>query len=203
MAMQRVKIDPLKRVPFYLYVDEFQNFAGGNFESILSESRKYKLGLHLTHQFTSQLPEELLSAVFGNVGTMAAFSVGAQDARILQNEFAPYFEENDLISLRRFQIYLKLMIDGQTSKPFSASVPRPWIPEESLIPGPNKNKEAVVKMSRETYGTDKKFVEDKIRRWVEFEFDRGKAIANEKRLEESKNASKDGKIPLSGETVNN
>jgi len=178
MAMQRIKIPSQERKPFYLYVDEFQNFAGGNFESILSESRKYKLGLHLTHQFTSQLPEELMSAIFGNVGTMAAFSVGAQDAKTLETEFAPYFDENDLISLRKFQIYIKLMIDGQTSKPFSATVPRPWIAEEALIHKTN-NKEKVVQMSRDKYGTDRSYVEDKIRKWVEFEFDKGKAVAQQ------------------------
>mgnify|MGYP004000375445 FL=1 len=178
MAMQRIKIPSQERKPFYLYVDEFQNFAGGNFESILSESRKYKLGLHLTHQFTSQLPEELMSAIFGNVGTMAAFSVGAQDAKTLETEFAPYFDENDLISLRKFQIYIKLMIDGQTSKPFSATVPRPWIAEEALIHKTN-NKEKVVQMSRDKYGTDRSYVEDKIRKGVEFEFDKGKAVAQQ------------------------
>ena len=178
MAMQRIKIDPQQRKPFYLYVDEFQNFAGGNFESILSESRKYKLGLHLTHQFTSQLPEELLSAVFGNVGTVAAFSVGAQDAKILETEFSPYFDENDLISLRKFQIYIKLMIDGQTSKPFSATVPRPWIAEESLITKTG-NRQKALDFSRLTYGADRQYVEDKIRKWVEFKFDKGVAVAQE------------------------
>jgi hypothetical protein len=195
MAMQRIKIPPKERNPFYLYVDEFQNFAGGNFESILSESRKYKLGLHLTHQFTSQLPEDLLSAIFGNVGTIASFSVGAQDAKLLETEFAPYFDENDLISLRKFQIYLKLMVDGQTSKPFSATVPRPWIPEETMI-YKTKNKEATVKQSREKYGTDREYVEEKIRRWVEFDFDRGKAIAQGYKKEKRVGDKKDGKISL-------
>ena len=119
-----------------------------------------------------------MSAIFGNVGTMAAFSVGAQDAKTLETEFAPYFDENDLISLRKFQIYIKLMIDGQTSKPFSATVPRPWIAEEALIHKTN-NKEKVVQMSRDKYGTDRSYVEDKIRKWVEFEFDKGKAVAQQ------------------------
>lgn len=180
MTMQRVRLAPEKRLPFYLYVDEFQNFAGGNFESILSESRKYRLGLHLTHQFTSQLPEELLSAVFGNVGTMAAFAIGAQDAKTLQTEFAPYFDENDLISLRKFQVYMKLMIDGQTSRPFSAMVPRPWLPEETLIHKTNFKQQAI-DYSRQTYGVDRTGVEEKIRKWVEFDFDKGKAIAMQHR----------------------
>ncbi|MEN9389560.1 MAG: hypothetical protein RLY61_644, partial [Candidatus Parcubacteria bacterium] len=126
MALRRAELEPAKRNPFYLYVDEFQNFVGGDFESILSESRKYGVGLHLTHQYTSQLPEALQNAVFGNVGTIASFSLGAQDARLLETEFEPYFTHQDLISLERFQIYIKLMIDGMTSQPFSARILLPW-----------------------------------------------------------------------------
>ncbi|MBI2414447.1 type IV secretion system DNA-binding domain-containing protein, partial [candidate division WWE3 bacterium] len=179
MTMQRVKIpNPQDRKPFYLYVDEFQNFAGGEFESILSESRKYKLGLYLTHQYTNQLPEELLSAVFGNVGTIAAFGVGAPDAKILETEFAPYFDQNDLISLQKFQIYMKLMIDGQTSKPFSAEIFRPWLPEDAIV-AKTTNKVRAIENSRQTYGTPRDHVEEKIRKWVEFPFDKGKAVARE------------------------
>jgi len=196
MAMQRVKILSHERRPFYLYVDEFQNFAGGEFESILSESRKYKLGLYLTHQFTNQLPEELLSAVFGNVGTIASFSVGAQDAKILETEFAPYFDQNDLISLQKFQIYMKLMIDGETSKPFSAEIFRPWIPEESIVEKTN-NKQLAIERSRARYGTDKAHVEEKIRKWVEFQFDKGKAVAKEYN---SKDPSRSEGTVYSGDT---
>src|SRR3989304_1453227 len=86
MALQRANLSYTERKPFYLYVDEFQNFATGSFEEILSESRKYRLGLYLTHQFTAQLPENLLDAVFGNVGTIATFSVGAPDAHAMSLE---------------------------------------------------------------------------------------------------------------------
>jgi hypothetical protein len=190
-AMQRVKIPQEERKPFYLYVDEFQNFAGGDFESILSESRKYKLGLYLTHQYTSQLEEELLSAVFGNVGTIATFGLGAPDAQVLENEFAPYFDFDDIISLQAFHIYIKLMVKGQTSKPFSAVIPRPWIPEEA-VGQKMGNREKVRDYSRQKYGVDRKYVEDKISKWVDYEFDKGKAIAKQYR-DEAKRAALEAK----------
>ena len=179
MALQRVKIPSNERIPFYLYVDEFQNFVTGTFESILSESRKYKLGMYLTHQFTAQLPEELLEAVFGNVGTIAAFSVGAPDAKVLTQEFAPFFEETDLISLERFHIYMKLMIEGMTSFPFSAKILVPWDPASAIVKK-TTNKERVIALSREKYGVDSTYIEDKIRKWVEFKFDKGRAIAEDR-----------------------
>lgn len=178
MALQRARIPYEDRTPFYLYVDEFQNFATGSFEEILSESRKYKLGLYLTHQYTAQLPEEILKAVFGNVGTIAAFALGAPDARVLEHEFAPYFDENDIISLDRFQIYVKLMIDGMTSLPFSARILLPWDPDTSVIPK-TPNKAAVLAKSREKYGVDRAYIEDKITKWIETRFDKGLAIAHE------------------------
>ncbi|MBI2620646.1 ATP-binding protein [candidate division WWE3 bacterium] len=180
MAQQRVKIPSEERRPFYLYVDEFQNFATGSFETILSESRKYGLGLYLTHQFTAQLPEELLKAVFGNVGTIASFSLGAPDALVLESEFAPYFAQNDIISLERFHIYLKLMIDGMTSKPFSAKILLPWEEGGSVVK-PTGNKKEVVEMSRSKYGVDRAYIEDRIAKWTDRVFDKGAAIAEEMR----------------------
>jgi hypothetical protein len=180
MALQRVKIPQEARRPFYLYVDEFQNFATGSFESILSESRKYGLGLYLTHQYTHQLPEDLLKAVFGNVGTIATFSLGAPDAKALANEFAPYFDEEDIISLSRFHIYIKLMMDGMTSVPFSAEILRPWEPDMNIVPKtPNKNR--VIALSREKFGVERSHIEGKINKWVETSFDKGMAIAQENR----------------------
>ena len=178
MAQQRAKIPSQERRPFYLYVDEFQNFTSGSFETILSESRKYGLGLYLTHQFTAQLPEELLKAVFGNVGTIAAFSLGAPDALALESEFAPYFAQNDIISLERFHIYIKLMIDGMTSKPFSAKILLPWLEESAIVP-PTGNKKEVIELSRQKYGTDRLLVEEKVGKWTERVFDKGMAIAEE------------------------
>lgn len=181
MALQRASIPYEQRVPFYLYVDEFQNFATGSFETILSESRKYKLGLYLTHQYTAQLPEELLKAVFGNVGTIATFSLGAPDARALTNEFAPYFDETDIISLERFHIYIKLMIDGMTSLPFSARILLPWDAETCIVPKYN-NKEKVIDLNRRKFGTDRAYVEEKVAKWLETKFDKGMAIALENKM---------------------
>ena len=175
-ALQRAKIPSAERRPFYLYVDEFQNFATGSFESILSESRKYGLGLYLTHQYTAQLPEELLKAVLGNVGTIAAFSLGTPDAKALAGEFAPNFTDTDIISLERFHVYMKLMIDGMTSLPFSAKILRPWVEEECIVPK-SDNKQWVLELSRQKYGVDRQAVEDKVRKWVDTNFDKGMAIS--------------------------
>lgn len=106
---------------FYLYVDEFQNFANASFADILSEARKYKLNLTIAHQYVEQMDEIVRPAVFGNVGTMISFRVGATDAELLEKEFAPQFVIEDLVNLGFTQIYLKLMIDGLSSVPFSAT----------------------------------------------------------------------------------
>jgi len=172
-AMQRVNIPEAERRDFYLYADEFQNFASGSFASILSEARKYRLNLHLTHQYTAQLPESMQDAVFGNIGTMVLFSVGAPDAAILEKEFLPYFTSEDLISLDKYHIYLKLLVDGMTSKPFSAISLAP--PEGQTYQG-----QAAVEHSREIYGRDAAEIEDKIKRWSERVFSLGMAIAEEK-----------------------
>jgi len=183
-ALQRANIPYEDRRPFYLYVDEFQNFATGSFEEILSESRKYKLGLYLTHQFTAQLPEEMLKGVYGNVGTIAAFSLGAPDAVALSTEFAPYFTAEDIISLGRFEMYIKLMIKGMTSIPFSGRIFLPWLEEEVIVPK-TSNKEKAIALSREKYGTDRAYVEEKTKKWVETKFDKGMAIAleNKRKME--------------------
>ncbi len=176
-ALQRARIPYDQRKPFYMYVDEFQNFATGSFEEILSESRKYKLGLYLTHQFTAQLSEELLKAVLGNVGTIATFSLGAGDANVMSYEFSPHFTADDIISLEKFQVYIKLMVNGMTSVPFSARILLPW--EEGYPLPITNNREKAIQMSREKYGVPREFVESKINKWVEFQFDKGTAIAQE------------------------
>ncbi len=187
-ALQRANIPYEKRRPFYLYVDEFQNFATGSFEEILSESRKYKLGLYLTHQFTAQLPEELLKAVYGNVGTIATFSLGAPDAKALANEFAPYFTAEDIISLERFEMYIKLMINGMTSIPFSGRILLPWVKDEAIAPI-TSNREKALALSRQKYGVDKEYVEEKTRKWVDTKFDKGMAIALEYKREGDENTN--------------
>jgi len=105
---------------FYLYVDEFQSFANESFADILSEARKYKLNLTIAHQYIEQMSEEVRAAVFGNVGTMITFRVGAFDAEVLEKEFAPSLTGEDIVNLGAYQIYLRLMIDGIGSHPFSA-----------------------------------------------------------------------------------
>ncbi|MEK7610945.1 MAG: type IV secretion system DNA-binding domain-containing protein [Patescibacteria group bacterium] len=185
MAMQRVKLPPEQRADFYLYVDEFQNFASGAFSSILSEARKYRLSLHMTHQYTAQLPEEVSEAVFGNVGTMVVFGVGAPDAHVLAPEFAPYFEENDLISLERHHAYVKMMINGMTEAPFSAVTDPP--PSD-----PAGFREEVRNKSWAKYSTDSKLVEDRIGRWTERQFDLGMAIAEETKAKETAASEMEG-----------
>lgn len=110
-----------KLPPFYLFVDEFQSFADKSFADILSEARKYKLCLTMAHQYIEQMEDEVREAVFGNVGTMVSFRVGAYDAEVLEKEYAPVFIAEDIVNLGRFQMYLKLMIDSVTSQPFSAT----------------------------------------------------------------------------------
>lgn len=146
---------------FYLYVDEFQSFANKSFADILSEARKYKLNLTIAHQYIEQMSEEVRAAVFGNVGTMISFRVGAVDAEIFEKEYAPTFTAEDLVNLGFTQIYLKLMIDGVSSQPFSAtSLP----PIESKHPS---IKDDVITFSREHYGSPRSLVEEKIKQWHE------------------------------------
>ena len=119
-ALHRVKQSEESRKPFYLYVDEMHSFVSLSFADILAEARKYKLGLFLAHQYIDQLNEKIRSAIFGNVGTVISFRVGAADAEYLAKEFYPTFDEQDLIHLPKYSMYIKLMIDGATSMPFSA-----------------------------------------------------------------------------------
>ena len=119
-ALHRAKQPEESRKPFYLYVDEMHSFVSLSFSDILAEARKYKLGLFLAHQYIDQLNEKIRSAIFGNVGTVIVFRVGATDAEYLAKEFYPVFGEQDLIHLPKYSMYLKLMIDGASSVPFSA-----------------------------------------------------------------------------------
>ncbi len=164
-AMERVRIPEDERKDFYLYVDEFQNFATDSFVNILSEARKYRLDLTIAHQYVGQLVTDnntaVRDAVFGNVGTMVTFRVGAADAEFLEQEFIPEFEQNDLIRLPNYNIYIKLMIDGITSRPFSAVTIAP-----SPISSDNAKRSEIVKSSREKYTHSKKSVEDEINRWA-------------------------------------
>jgi len=160
-AMERVDIPEKERQDFYLYVDEFQNFATESFANILSEARKYRLNLIVAHQYIEQLDEETVRpAIFGNVGTMIIYRVGAKDAEFMENEFMPTFTIQDLVNLTKFQIYLKLMIDGVSSNPFSANT----LPPFALTTG---NNEKVIKVSRERYAVPRAVIEEKVIKWSE------------------------------------
>jgi len=152
----------LKSLPsFYLYVDEFQSFANESFADILSEARKYKLSLTIAHQYIEQMSEEVKAAVFGNVGTMISFRVGAFDAEILEKEFAPVFIAEDVVNLGFTQIYLKLMIDGVSSQPFSAtSLPPIKKPDISF-------RDDIIEHSRKAFARPRVEVEEAIRKWHE------------------------------------
>jgi DNA helicase HerA-like ATPase len=154
-AMSRADIPEDDRRPFYLYVDEVHNFLTLAFADILSESRKYGLNLILAHQYIGQLDEKVRSAIFGNVGTIVSFRAGAEDARPLAREFYPVFGAGDLIALPRYHIYLKLMIDGTTSRPFSARTLPPPTAGVSI-------KREIVELSRIKYGRPRAEVESEM-----------------------------------------
>jgi hypothetical protein len=151
-ALGRVHLPIADRYPFHLYIDEMHSFLTLSFADILSESRKYGLSLFLTHQYIDQLHEKIRNAILGNVGTLIAFRIGATDAAILEQEFAPVFTSEDLVSLPRYSIYIKLLIDGTTSQPFSALTLPPQIATVSL-------KEKVIEHSRRKFGRERTMVE--------------------------------------------
>ncbi len=158
-AMGRVDTEEDKRKDFYLYVDEFQNFSTESFANILSEARKYRLNLILANQYIMQLDEVVRDAIFGNVGTIVSFRVGATDAEYLEKEFEPVFTMNDIVNLPKYNIYLKLMIDGISGDAFSAT---------TLPPIERKyadSTDTVIKVSRERYAQDRESVEKKIAMW--------------------------------------
>jgi len=157
-ALERVDLPADERNDFYLFVDEFQNFATDSFAKILSEARKFRLDLCMTNQYIDQLPLTVRQAIFGNVGTLGSFVVSQSDAAILEKEFAPGVTSEDLVSLDAHSMYLKLCIDGMTSNTFSARSLPPRYEPFGL-----KNK--VIERSREKYGTAKDVIEDKIIRW--------------------------------------
>lgn len=147
-AMARVGIPEEERRDFYLYVDEFQNFATQSFNKILSEARKYRLNLVLANQYIAQIPEDVQKAIFGNCGSMASFIMGADDARVFASEYGGQYTEEDLVSLSRYQIINKLSIDNVTSKPFPATT----LP---LATSRNNNRDKVIRVSRERYAKRK------------------------------------------------
>jgi hypothetical protein len=151
----------MKNIPnFYLYVDEFQNFINDSFAQILSQARKYKLGLIVAHQYVKQMTEIVHDAIFGNVGTMIAYRIGADDADAFEKEFKPTFLPEDFTNIGRFQMYLKLMIDGVTSSAFSATGMGPWpATEKSFVA-------EIIESSRALYSHPRQEVEAHILKWT-------------------------------------
>jgi hypothetical protein len=147
---------------FYLYVDEFQNFATPDFATILSEARKYKLDLTVGHQFVAQLDDKIKEAIFGNVGTMCTFRIGADDAEYLEHQFGPVFTQKDLINLPNFNAYMRLLVKGFPTPPFSMQIDY----EKAFAEPRNKERaQRIREMSRQKYGTAaadiEKFIADR------------------------------------------
>jgi len=144
-AMNRVDRQENDRRDFYLYVDEFQNFATESFIKILSEARKYKLNLTLANQYMAQIPLEVQKAILGNAGSIISFTIGADDARIIMKEFGDVFTDKDLVNLENYQIAVRLMVDAMSGRAFVArTLPLPA--------SRNENREKVIRVSRERWG---------------------------------------------------
>ena len=140
------------RVDFYLYIDEFQNFTTDSISTILSEARKYKLNLIMAHQFIPQLTEEIRDAVLGNVGSMGAFRIGAEDAEFLEKQFEPGFSRFDLVNLDNFRIIVKMMLNNKISTPFKMEIYPPSKGRPEIV-------EIIKKISKLKYGKPKAMVE--------------------------------------------
>ncbi len=159
-AMARADMREEDREDFYFYVDEFQNFATDTFAEILSEARKYRLCLTIAHQYVGQLSDEVRKTVFGNVGSMVSFRVGAEDAVILAEEYTPIFNVRDIINLGVREFYTKLSIDGELTEAFSGSTMDMNYPEVD-------NSQEIIRLSRAAYCRPKDEVETQLRKWDE------------------------------------
>jgi hypothetical protein len=175
MIVSKIQVAALRRqkeltdggqpVDFFLYIDEFQNYVTDSIESILSEARKYRLSLNIAHQYVGQIDSSgkqgsdtnLKDAVFGNVGTMMCYKIGAQDAEYMAKEMSPVFSDQDLINIDAFKAAIKLAINGKPSRPFSLNVVKPWLEK-----GDAEVATAVKQISRLTYGRAVKYVEKEI-----------------------------------------
>ena len=161
-ALKRARMKPEDRKDFYLYVDEFQNFATNSFIKILSEARKYRLNLIVANQFIGQVEEEVKNAVFGNVGTIVSFRVGVTDANYLQHEFTPTFGEDDLLNVERYHSYCKTIVNNEPVPPFSMDMSKDMGKQEAAENA--RVAEIIKEMSRLKYGRDMKLVEAEITR---------------------------------------
>ncbi len=160
-AYSRAELDPAARRPFTLYVDEFQSFVTPAFAELLAEARKYGLALVVAHQHLGQLDDDLRRAVIGNVGTLVAFRLGAEDADVLGSEFEPEISPYDLTRLARYQIAIRLAVDGMTTAPFTATTLPPYGGGERVGHG-----EVIRRASRDRYGCPRAHIEPEMARWA-------------------------------------
>jgi Helicase HerA, central domain len=165
-AMRRQNMTSTERKDFFLYIDEFQNFVTDSIESILSEARKYRLGLVMAHQYLGQLQKSdsltksnlnLKDAIFGNVGTIMSYKIGPEDAEMMAKQFAPVYSDQDFVNMDKFKAAIKLSIDGQPSPGFSLNVPFPWLEKWDIVVW-----NALRELSRLKYGREREFVEKEI-----------------------------------------
>lgn len=161
-AMSRVDVPQEKRREFFLYVDEFQNFATPDFATILSEARKYKLALTVANQFIGQMDEEVKNAVFGNVGTMMVLRTGVTDASFLQREFQPVFNDNDIVNQERFHAYMKTIVNNEPVPPFSVDLTKDYATHMAEKEKGEKIAQAIIQLSRLKYGKPRDIVEAEI-----------------------------------------
>jgi hypothetical protein len=159
-AMSRSDVAEDERKDFFLYVDEFQSFATDSFVSILSEARKYRLSLVLSHQYMEQVPKEIRDAVFGNVGSIVSFRVGERDAEILEREFGGSYSRSHFAGLGNHEIVAKILCGGEYGEPFTGRT----LPPVKVRHG---RQETIIDVSRKRYATERTIVEDRIRRWHE------------------------------------
>jgi hypothetical protein len=165
-AMKRQQMATADRKDFFLYIDEFQNYVTDSIESILSEARKYRLGLVIAHQYLGQLQKSdaltksnlnLKDAIFGNVGTMMTYKIGPEDAEMMGKQFAPIYSDQDFVNMDKFKAAIKLSVDGQPTPGFSLNVPLPWLEKGDIVTG-----NALKELSRLKYGREREFVEKEI-----------------------------------------
>jgi len=161
-AMSRQDMPEEERRDFYLYVDEFQNFATPDFAQILSEARKYRLNLTVANQFVGQVEEEVKNAIFGNVGTILAYRVGVSDANYLTHEFTPTFGEDDLLNIDRHNVYVKTIVNNDPVPPFSMDLTKDVLAQKAKAD--KRVAEIITEMSRLKYGRDVRLVEAEISR---------------------------------------
>jgi hypothetical protein len=177
-AMARADVAAHLRRPFYLYIDEFQNFATKSFATILSEARKYKLSLILANQYTSQLDIDIKNAIFGNVGSIVAFTLGYDDAAIMTSQFKEMVGTNDLISLPKYTSYTRLMIDGISSDPFSMTTLPPYAAEGNV-----EYIEKIRRQSRQRYAMERTQLESLLNARNKKTFSAQEKIAEKSKLE--------------------